>query len=49
MPSHERVIAKFVIDEDLVLKVSAKAATQVEATEGEVYDLCFALKSFGDT
>jgi molecular chaperone DnaK (HSP70) len=47
--NHERVTARFVIDEDLVLRVSAKAATQPEGSEGEVYDLHFALKSFGDT
>jgi molecular chaperone DnaK len=45
---HERVIASFVIDEDLTLRISAKAATQSERTETVVYDLCFALKSFGD-
>lgn len=46
--NHERVTARFVIDDDLVLRVSAKAATQAEGKEGEVYNLCFALKSFGD-
>jgi molecular chaperone DnaK len=46
--NHERVTARFVIDDDLVLRVSAKGATQAEGKEGEVYNLCFALKSFGD-
>jgi molecular chaperone DnaK len=46
--NHERVTARFVIDDDLVLRVSAKGATQAEGREGEVYNLCFALKSFGD-
>jgi molecular chaperone DnaK len=47
--NHERVTAKFVVDDDLVLRVSAKAATQASGAEGEAYDLCFALKSFGET
>ena len=42
--NHERVIARFVIDEDLVLRISAKAATQSEQAEAEVYNLCFAVK-----
>ena len=46
--NHERVITRFVIDQDLVLRVSARAATQASGSEAEVYDLCFALKSFGD-
>lgn len=46
---HERVTARFVIDEDLVLRVSAKGATQIAGAEGEVYDLSFALKSFGES
>lgn len=46
--NHERVIARFVIDEDLVLHVSAKAATQGAGSKAEICDLRFALKSFGD-
>lgn len=47
--NHERVTVRFLIDQDLVLRVSAKAATEDEGAEAEVYDLCFALKSFGGT
>jgi len=46
--NHERIIARFLIDDDLVLRISAKAATQSEPSVAEVYDLCFALKSFGE-
>jgi molecular chaperone DnaK (HSP70) len=46
--NHERVTAEFVIDEDLVLRCSARAATQRETAEIEVYDLHFALKSLGE-
>jgi molecular chaperone DnaK len=43
--NHERVIVRFRIDENLILHVTAKAATQTEPVNAEVYDLCFALKS----
>jgi molecular chaperone DnaK (HSP70) len=46
---HERVTARFILDDDLVLRVSAKGATQAEGKEGEVYNLRFALRSFGDS
>ncbi len=45
---HERVTAKLVIDEDLILKVSAFGATKPAGAEAEIYDLRFALKSFGE-
>lgn len=46
--NHERVTAQFVLDEDLVLKVSAVGAIEPAVAETEVYDLCFALKEFGE-
>ncbi|MBS0264829.1 MAG: Hsp70 family protein [Planctomycetes bacterium] len=43
---HERVTARFTIDEDLILRVAGHAATQRRGAEMEVYDLRFALKYF---
>jgi molecular chaperone DnaK (HSP70) len=44
--NHERVTARFVLDEDLVLKVSAVGAIKPEGAEAEIFDLCFALRAF---
>ena len=44
--NHERVTARFVLDEDLVLKVSAVGAIKPEVADAEVFDLCFALRAF---
>lgn len=46
--NHERVIARFALDADLVLKVSASGAVHPEGAQTELFDLCFALKTFGD-
>jgi len=42
--NHERVIADFALDEDMVLHVSAKGATQDTGAKREIYKLCFGLK-----
>lgn len=44
--NHERVTARFVLDEDLVLRVSAVGATKPDGAEAEIFDLCFALRAF---
>jgi len=44
--NHERVTARFVLDEDLVLKVSAIGAIKPDGAEAEIFDLCFALRAF---
>lgn len=41
--NHERVTASFRLDEDLVLQVDAKAATQAKGGHEEIVDLRFAL------
>ena len=41
---YERITVIFAIDEDLVLHVSAKAATQRQPESCEIYDLCFGLQ-----
>ncbi|MDO8723307.1 MAG: Hsp70 family protein [Syntrophales bacterium] len=42
--NHERVTADFALDEDMVLHVAAKGATQVAGSTSEIYKLCFGLK-----
>jgi len=42
--NHERVTADFALDEDMVLHVAAKGATQTVGTSCEIYKLCFGLK-----
>jgi len=44
--NHERVTANFLLDEDLVLKISAVGAINPQVAEAEIHDLCFALKLF---
>jgi molecular chaperone DnaK len=43
--NHERVTAHFFVDQDLVLNVDAKAATQANGVHEEIVDLRFALSS----
>ena len=45
--NHERVTATFHLDDDLVLHVDAKAATQARGEHEEVIDLRFALSATG--
>jgi len=45
--NHERVTATFHLDEDLVLHVDAKAATQAKGEHEEIIDLRFALSATG--
>jgi hypothetical protein len=42
------VTARFVLDEDLVLRVSAVGAIRPDGAEAEIFDLCFALRAFED-
>jgi hypothetical protein len=44
--NHERVTARFILDEDLVLKVSAFGAINPVGASAEIFDLCFALRAF---
>lgn len=46
--NHERVTANFRLDEDLVVHVDAKAATQERGEHEEIVDLRFALSAVGD-
>ena len=47
MRRRERVTANFHLDEDLVLHVDAKAATQARGEHEEIIDLRFALSATG--
>jgi len=44
---HERVTVEFALDDDMVLNVSGKGATQKEGVGSHIYDLCFGLKLQG--
>jgi len=46
--NHERVTVKFALDDDLVLHVSGKGATQQDGASVELHDLCFGLKTVGE-
>ena len=43
--AHERVVVNFTLDEDLILHVTAKGATQPRGGSLAVYDLLFALNT----
>ena len=43
--SHERVVVEFQMDQDLVLHITAKGATQVKGGTIAIHDLLFALKT----
>jgi molecular chaperone DnaK (HSP70) len=45
---HERVTVEFVLDEDMILHVSGKGATQGKGATCEIFDLCFSLRLEGD-
>lgn len=45
--NHERVVVNFLVDEDLVLHVDAKAATQPKGVHDEIVDLRFAVSFAG--
>ena len=45
--NHERVAVDFALDEDMVLHVSGKGATQINGTRCQIYDLCFGLRLEG--
>jgi len=45
--NHERVTVKFSMDRDMVLHISAKAATQSTFVTQELYDICFGLSFQG--
>lgn len=44
---HERVKAQFAVDDDLILRVSAKGSILPEGARTEIFDLHFALRSYG--
>lgn len=44
---HERVTVDFVLDDDMVLHISGKGATQDQGASCQIYDLCFGLKLQG--
>ena len=41
---HERVTVEFALDDDMVLHVSGKGATQSKGSSCQIYDLCFGLR-----
>lgn len=43
--NHERVVVDFAMDEDMVLRVFGKGATQTKGANCELYDICFGLKT----
>jgi len=45
--SHERVEASFVVDEDLVLTIDVKAATELQGAHDEIVDLRYAVSLSG--
>lgn len=42
--NHERIYAKFTVDDDLILRVRAHGAAAAEVKDGEVHDLTFGLR-----
>jgi hypothetical protein len=45
MPSAERVVVELGLDEDFILHVAGKAATQKKNAQAELVDLCFGLQT----
>jgi molecular chaperone DnaK (HSP70) len=45
---HERVTVEFALDDDMVLHISGKGATQSKGSSCQIYDLCFGLRLWGE-